>query len=146
MLNFASFAAMMLRPKTDGRWVMPLMYEDLSNAVIGAAIEVHKQLGPGFLESIYEQALSIELAESGLVFEREAEFTVLYNEIPVGKHRLDLLVEGKLVVELKATARPSTMCSIKWSGHILPLLVRAKGFFSILVQLFSKSNESMPTA
>jgi GxxExxY protein len=82
-----------------------LLYIDLSRAVIGAAIEVHKKLGPGFLESIYERALGLELSSRGIPFERQPEFTVLYNGMPVGKHRLDLLVDGKLVVELKATVR-----------------------------------------
>jgi GxxExxY protein len=82
-----------------------LLYADLSRTVIGAAIEVHRKLGPGFLESIYEQALCLELAARGISFERQSEFTVTYRGVSVGKHRLDLLVERKLVVELKATSR-----------------------------------------
>ena len=75
---------------------------NLNDRVIGAAIEVHKALGPGFLESIYESALCLELERRDIVHERQKRIPVLYQNIPVGEHRLDLLIEGKLVVELKA--------------------------------------------
>jgi GxxExxY protein len=70
--------------------------------VIGAAIEVHRRLGPGFLESIYRNALSYNLRRRGLQVAAEEEVVVRYDGIEVGRHRLDLLVEGVLVVELKA--------------------------------------------
>jgi GxxExxY protein len=75
---------------------------DLSGRIIGAAIRVHQELGPGFLEAIYEEALGIELDEIGLRYERQLPVKITYREKPVGEHRLDLLVEGKVVVELKA--------------------------------------------
>jgi GxxExxY protein len=75
----------------------------LSARIIDAAIQVHKALGPGFLESFYEEALSIELKRSGIPFERQKSVAVIYRDQPIGEHRLDLLVDGKLVVELKAT-------------------------------------------
>ena len=75
--------------------------DELARAVIGAAIEVHRQLGPGFLESIYEEALCLELADAGISFERQKEIGVAYKARIIGKHRLDLLVGGQLVVELK---------------------------------------------
>jgi GxxExxY protein len=75
---------------------------DLSGQIIGAAIRVHEALGPGFLEAIYEEALCIELAETGRKFVRQFPVLIAYRERPVGEHRLDLLVEGKIVVELKA--------------------------------------------
>ena len=77
---------------------------DLSSAVIQAAIEVHKQLGPGFLESIYEEALCAELAGRGIPFERQKSVQIMYKGQPTGEHRLDLLVGQQLVVELKAIA------------------------------------------
>jgi len=76
--------------------------EDLSDKIIGAAIRVHRSLGPGFLEAIYEEALCMELAALGLRFERQRRVEVLYRDQPVGEHRLDLLVEDVVVVELKA--------------------------------------------
>jgi GxxExxY protein len=74
----------------------------LAHLVIGAAIEVHRQLGPGFLESVYEQAMCIELSLRGLTFTRQAEVTINYKGCAVGQGRLDLLVADCLVVELKA--------------------------------------------
>ena len=65
---------------------------------------MHRELGPGFLESIYETALCLELGASGISFERQKTIPVLFRDTVVGEHRLDLLVEGKLIVELKAVA------------------------------------------
>jgi len=76
--------------------------EELTGKIIGAAIAVHRELGPGFLESIYEEALCIELAAAGLRFQRQVPVAILYRGRKVGEHRLDLLVEGAVVVELKA--------------------------------------------
>ena len=78
-----------------------LVHEELTSRIIACAIEVHKALGPGFLESIYEPALVIELQRAGLRVEQQKIIPVTYREMPVGEHRLDLLVEGKIVVELK---------------------------------------------
>ena len=75
---------------------------DLTERIIAAAIAVHRALGPGFLESVYEEALSVELRLQGIAFERQKVVPLLYRDCPVGEHRLDLLVENRLVVELKA--------------------------------------------
>ncbi len=77
---------------------------DLSGRVIEAAIRVHRALGPGFLESVYEAALCVELRTQGIAFERQKSIKLLYRDIEVGEHRLDILVEGKLLVELRAVA------------------------------------------
>src|SRR5512138_799688 len=81
---------------------MRLEHEKLTGSVIGAAIEVHKVLGPGFLECIYENALAIELQVRGIGFERQLAVPILYRGTEVGHHRLDLLAAGLIVVELKA--------------------------------------------
>ena len=78
------------------------VFEKLSEAVIGAAIKVHKELGPGFLESIYEEALKIELSETNMNFEFQKEIKIEYHGKEVGTHRLDLIIEKKIIVELKA--------------------------------------------
>lgn len=70
--------------------------------VIQAAIVVHKALGPGFLESFYEEALCIELASRQIPFERQKPIRLLYQGKPIGEHRLDLLVASRVVIELKA--------------------------------------------
>lgn len=80
----------------------PLEYEELTEKIIGAAIEVHRRLGPGFLESFYENALVIELRKRGLNVKQQIEVPVLYEDKEVGQHRLDLFVEDIIVVELKA--------------------------------------------
>jgi GxxExxY protein len=72
--------------------------------VIGAAIEVHRHLGPGFLESAYEEALAIELKLRGIPFERQVARAIEYKGHEIAQSRLDLLVEGELVVELKAVS------------------------------------------
>ncbi len=83
---------------------MPISVElnEISHAVIGAAIEVHKQLGPGFLESVYEQALRIEFIERGIPFTQQQTFAVDYKGNNVGEGRLDFLVANEVIVELKA--------------------------------------------
>ena len=82
---------------------MALEFEELTGKIIGAAIEVHRQLGPGFIESIYENALVYELRKRGLKFEQQLETPILYDgSIEVGKHRLDLFVENEIVIDLKA--------------------------------------------
>lgn len=84
---------------------MPLAHEDLTHAIIGAAIEVHRALGPGFIESIYANALRIELEHHGIEFLREVLIPVVYRGHEVGMHKLDLFVSKTLVVELKAIKR-----------------------------------------
>jgi GxxExxY protein len=77
--------------------------DDLARNVIGCAIEVHRHLGPGYVESVYENALCLELGTKGLQFERQVAFATFYKGEAVGYGRLDVLVERSLVLELKAT-------------------------------------------
>jgi GxxExxY protein len=81
---------------------MELQNKALTDRIIAAAIRVHKELGPGFLETMYEEALAIELAAVGVYFERQKLLPVFYREHLIGEHRLDFLVEQKVIVELKA--------------------------------------------
>lgn len=76
--------------------------DQLARAIIGAAIEVHRGLGPGFLESVYEEALAVELHLRGIGFERQHVISVAYKGYNVGESRLDLLIENRIIVELKA--------------------------------------------
>jgi GxxExxY protein len=73
----------------------------LAHGAIGAAIEVHRILGPGLLESVYEEALCIELGLVGIPFARQVRMSVEYKRQSVGEARLDLLVGGRLILELK---------------------------------------------
>lgn len=82
--------------------IIDLGNRDLSGRVIEAAIAVHTELGPGFLESVYENALAIELRTRGIRFEQQKAVVIHYQGKPVGDHRLDFLVEEVLLVEMKA--------------------------------------------
>ena len=75
---------------------------DLAGRIIGLATKVHRTLGPGFLEGVYENALCLELQREGLVFERQKALRVLYEGVVVGDFVSDLVIEGELLVELKA--------------------------------------------
>jgi GxxExxY protein len=79
-----------------------LGHKDLSGRVIDAAIAVHAALGPGFIESVYENALCVELAARGISFAQQKVIPIFHRGVAVGQHRLDLLVEKVLLVELKA--------------------------------------------
>jgi GxxExxY protein len=81
---------------------MELQNKALTDRIIAAAIRVHKELGPGFLEAMYEGALAIELAAAGMAFERQKLLPVFYREHLIGEHRLDFVVEHKVILELKA--------------------------------------------
>lgn len=81
---------------------MGLEHQPLSEAIIGAAITVHRELGPGFVEQVYENALSLELQARGIPIQRQLPVSVVYRGVEVGLHRLDLVVDERLVVELKA--------------------------------------------
>ncbi len=82
--------------------LFPPEIDALSGRIIGCAITVHRHLGPGLLESFYERALHIELAIAGLRCESQGEAPVEYRGQSIGLHRLDLVVESLIVVELKA--------------------------------------------
>lgn len=77
-------------------------FEQLSGEIIAAAIDVHRELGPGFLEAIYESAMTVALRHRGISYEAQKEIVVVFGGEVVGEHRIDLIVAGKLVVELKA--------------------------------------------
>jgi GxxExxY protein len=84
---------------------LPPDVEQTVTAVIGAAIAVHRQLGPGFLERIYKEAFCLELSARSMTFEREKAVPVLYRGVPIHGQRLDLVVEQCVLVELKAVVR-----------------------------------------
>lgn len=81
-----------------------LKYQDITEKIIGASFEVHKFLGNGFQEVIYQRALAWELSQAGLSYAREIEQEIFYKELsePIGTGRADFVVEGKVLVELKA--------------------------------------------
>ncbi len=90
-------------PSKPGRVVEPSAgLNAISGAVVAAAIEVHRALGPGFTEGVYEHALVVEFRCRGIQFARQARYELEYKGEVVGEGRVDFLVEGRVVVELKA--------------------------------------------
>ena len=83
-----------------------MLYEDLTEKIIGAAIEVHKELGPGLLENVYSECLSYELNQLGLKYNREINLPVKYKtELLDCNYRMDFLIEDKVIVELKSVEK-----------------------------------------
>ncbi len=77
-------------------------FEELSSRILGAAVEVHKALGPGFLESIYQRAMEVALDHRGIRFQRQKEVHVYFEGVDLGVQRLDLVAEEQVILELKA--------------------------------------------
>jgi GxxExxY protein len=104
--------------------------EALSSAVIGAAIEVHRQLGAGLLESAYQACLAVELCERRIPFRREVPLRATYRGRPIETaYRMDFVVEGSLLIEVKAVEqlgeihRAQTLTYLRLSGLRLALLL-----------------------
>ncbi|MEM6260854.1 MAG: GxxExxY protein, partial [Planctomycetota bacterium] len=103
--------------------------DEFARRVIGCAIDVHRELGPGFPESVYEESLSIALTDSGIRFERQPRVNVYFRERLVGQDQLDLWIERQLVVELKTVEQvaPKHKAQVKAylaaTGNHLGLLI-----------------------
>ncbi|MBL8091731.1 MAG: GxxExxY protein, partial [Anaerolineales bacterium] len=103
--------------------------DELARLVIGAAIEVHKTLGPGYVENVYERALKIELEMRKTLYENQLSINVAYKGHPVGKGRLDFLVAKLLPVEIKAVSvllpvhQAQLISYLKMTGLQLGLLI-----------------------
>jgi len=90
------------REDTERHREMDYLYSDLTGKIIGCAIEVHKALGPGLLESAYEECLAYELQAAGLRFERQKPLPIVYKNVKLDcGYRIDILVEDLVVIELK---------------------------------------------
>ncbi len=106
-----------------------IIYPDLSYQIMGAIFEVHKRLGPGFLESVYQKALIEELSGRGMNVETEKVIDLTYKDKKIGTHRLDLVIEDKVVVELKTAEsfsihhKAQVTSYLKASGYKLGNLV-----------------------
>lgn len=81
-----------------------ILHKELSCATVGAALEVHRLLGSGFLEAVYEKALAHELTLRGIPFKRQISLVVAYKEMSVGEYRADFVVDGRIVLEIKAVS------------------------------------------
>ena len=77
------------------------LYSELTEKIIGLAIKVHKELGSAYEEKVYQRALYLEFQKNKVRFEREKEIDIKYSSVTIGKKKLDFIVEGKIIVELK---------------------------------------------
>jgi len=106
-----------------------IVYPVLSYEIMGAIFEVHKKLGPGFLESVYHKALVEEFSERGIKIEAQKTINLTYKNKKIGLHRLDLVVDDKVVVELKTVEnfsihhKAQLTSYLKASGYKLGILV-----------------------
>jgi len=82
-----------------------LLYKGLSFAIIGAAMEVHKILGPGFLETVYQKALAHELKLHGIIFYEQVRLPITYKGESMGEYVADFIVESKIILEIKAVSK-----------------------------------------
>lgn len=96
--------------------VVPEETDQLITRVIGCALNVHRQLGPGFLESVYAAALGFELEAEGIPFERAV--TVTYRGRPIGGQRVDFIVSNTVILEIKATARLDPIFQAKLISYL----------------------------
>lgn len=101
----------------------------LTEKIIGCSIEVHKYLGPGLLESIYEKALCYELNENKIKYEQQIGIPILYKGLNLGDYRIDLLIENEIIIELKAVDKidpvfeAQLLTYLKITGKKLGLLI-----------------------
>lgn len=122
-----------------------LLHADLTRKVIGAAMEVHRTLGPGFLEAVYEDALAVEFGIQDIAFEQQKSLSVLYKGHKVRDYICDFLVGQKVLVELKAikaltaTEEAQLLNYLKGTGLELGLLINF-GQPSLKYKRFIKSN------
>lgn len=79
-----------------------LKYSDITEKIIGCAMKVHSKMRNGYVEAVYQKCLAIELHKTGLRFETEVDHPIYYDELVVGRRRVDFLIEEKIVVEIKA--------------------------------------------
>jgi GxxExxY protein len=120
----------------------------LTGDIIGAAMEVHNQLGPGFLESVYDEALAVELSQRKIKFERQKELPVYYKQNCIKKFVCDFLVDCKVIVEIKAIKvlseidRVQLTSYLKASGIEIGLLLNfGSGSLEFKRMIFSKNNQ-----
>lgn len=127
---------------------MGYKFSELTHNIIGIAMAVHREIGPGFQEKIYHRAIVCELIEANYAFESEKEFGVLFREECVGTFRVDLCIEDRIIVELKAVQgimqplfQTQTISYLKASGIEVGLLINF-GNRSLDVKRLARYNQS----
>lgn len=108
--------------------------DPLTQKIIGCAIEVHRQLGPGLLEHLYEEALVAEFDIQGIPYKRQVKLPVLYKDKLIGEYRLDLLVEDTVIIEIKSVERHDPV----FEAQLLTYLRLTKVHVGLLINFNSK--------
>lgn len=111
-------------------------YKELSEKIIAAAFKVHNELGHGFLEKVYQNALAVELEENGINYELEKPLIVKYHDQQVGEYFADMVVDNKIVVEVKAVVSLSSSHEVQLVNYL-----KATGSQVGLLLNFGKSVE-----
>ena len=110
-----------------------LLYKELTFAIIGAAMEVHRTRGPGFLEAVYQRALAHALALRGIAFEQQVRLSVTYKGLLIGEYAADFVVDHKIIIEIKAVSRlnashqAQALHYLAATGHRITLLLNFGG-------------------
>ena len=113
----------------EDEYPVHLLHREVTEKIIGAAFEVHQQLGYGFLERVYQRALQVELIRRGATVETEKRIQVLYKGTVVGDYNADLIVDGCVIVEIKVAPEydkrdeAQLLNEIKATGHRVGLLL-----------------------
>lgn len=92
--------------------------DEIARAVIGAAINVHSALGPGYMESVYEKALAVELTHRGVSFKTQVPLALSYRGVVVGEWRLDMLIDDWVIVELKSVERLTNVHTLQAVSYL----------------------------
>lgn len=114
-----------------------LIYEELTHSIIGATMEVHRELKPGFAEKIYENALAIELDLRKIPFQVQKNIQITYKGKPAGEHIMDMIVDEKVIVELKAVEQLEGIHEAQLIGY----LKAAKCKIGLLINFSQESLE-----
>ena len=126
-----------LHEYTNGTNEEKVVYKELSFKIIEACFEVHNILGPGYSEKIYEEAVSKELRNRGIGYERQKLVEVYYKGEKIGEYRLDLVLENKIILELKAVSELSNI----FEAQLLSYLKAAGMKLGILINFGSRKVE-----
>jgi GxxExxY protein len=115
-----------------------IIYAELSYQIMQAVYEVHNQLGPGFTEDIYETALALEFGSQGIAFERQKSINICYKGQFVGVYRLDMVVEQKIILELKAVTALNSL----YKAQLISYLSATELRLGILINFGTESVQS----
>ncbi|HKE86472.1 MAG TPA: GxxExxY protein [Vicinamibacterales bacterium] len=126
---------------TASKSALPAETDELITQIIGCAIRVHSELGPGFLESIYSSALALEFGHSEIAFQREKSVVVLYRGETIAVQRVDFVVDVQVILEIKSVARVEQVFRAKLLSYMRAAKIRAGLLINFNVSLLKDGIE-----